>query len=283
MAARAAGRHGPRGRTVAPIAPLLLALAAGAVVSCGRAAGPATHPAADPPASITIFAAASLHDPLAALAEAYGQSHGVQTVIATDSSSALRFQLEQGAEADLFLSADTRNPEALAAAGLVDGEIVPFAWNGLAIVVPDGNRARIVSPFDLARPGIRVVGAGEQVPISIYAAALVDNLASLPGAPPDFAAGYAANVVSREDNVEAVMTRMELGEGDAAIVYASDAARSSSVVRIEVPAAASVVATYAGVVPTSAVQPAAGRAFLAWLSGPEALAILSTFGFSAAP
>jgi len=232
--------------------------------------------------TLTVFAAASLRDALGGVARAY-RDRGFDLVMATDSSTALRTQLEQGAPADVFLAADTRNPEALVKAGLAVGDIVPFAGNRLAIVVPKDNPANVRTPADLGRPGMKIIAAGDSVPISAYAATLIEQLAQLPGTPAGFAAGYAANVVSREDNVRGVLTKIELGEGDAAIVYASDAAGSTSVTMIDIPVDANVIATYAGIVPASAWEPAAGGALLGWLAGPDGQAILGRYGFVAAP
>ncbi len=245
---------------------------------CAPGAGPA-----DAEEPLVVFAAASLRDAVAAEADEYRRRGSVRISLATDSSAALRTQLEQGARADVFLSADTANADALAAAGLADGPIVPFAGNRLAIVVPSDNPAGIAGPFDLGRPGIKIIAAGEAVPITVYATTLVARLAALPGAPPDFAAAYAANVVSREDNVRAALAKVELGEGDVAIVYATDAAASKAVRSIDLPAEADVVATYAGVVPRTAPQPAGGRGFLDWLVAADGQAILAGFGFESPP
>ena len=81
----------------------------------------------------------------------------------------------------------------------------------------------------MARPGVKVIAAGDNVPITKYATQLVDNLAKGAGYPADFAAAYEANIVSKEDNVKAVVAKIELGEGDAAIVYVTDAKASTKV------------------------------------------------------
>jgi molybdate transport system substrate-binding protein len=130
---------------------------------------------------------------------------------------------------------------------------------------------------------VRVVAAGEEVPITGYATELVENLAREPGYPADFAAAYAANIVTREDNVKAVVAKIELGEGDAGVVYVTDAAASDAVSIVDVPTTADVAATYAGVVVKATRQPDAARAFLAWLAGPDGQAILSEFGFLPPP
>lgn len=247
-----------------------------AIAACGLAKGPAGSPTV-----LSVFAAASLQDVAADAATAYRQVAGIDVQVSTDSSTALRVQIEQGAEADLFLSADTRNPDALAAGGLVNGRVVAFARNGLAIITPSDDPAGIGSAADLARPGVKIVAAGDEVPISVYATKLIAQLAADPAFGTAFAAAYAANVVSREDNVKAVIAKIELGEGDAAIVYASDAAASTAVRVIPLPPGIEVLATYAGAVPTTARHPAEGRALLDWLAGPAGQEILARFGFTA--
>jgi molybdate transport system substrate-binding protein len=200
--------------------------------------------------------------------------------ISTGSSAALRTQIEEGAPADVFLSADTSNPQALADSDRLAGDPVSFASNALTIVVPTGNPGAVESPHDLGREGVAVVAAGDEVPIQRYARQVVENLAATAGYPPDFAHLYDANVVSREENVGAVMAKIELGEGDAAIVYVTDAAGSDAVESIQIPAEANVVADYAGAVIQASSQQPEAQAFLEWLAGAEGQAILSGYGFS---
>jgi molybdate transport system substrate-binding protein len=242
-----------------------------AAASCGGGLGGAVR--------LTIYGAASLGDALTEAGNAYEAEVTVSLSLAFDSSSALRTQIEQGAPADVFAGADTTNPQALVDGGLAVGPVTPFARNRLTIVVPRGNPARIRDPRDLARPGVHIVGAGEAVPISRYVDAGLEKLAALPGYPAGYAAGVAANVVSREDNVRAALTKVELGEADAAFVYATDAAGSDSVEEVAIPAAANVVATYGAVAISQSRHPAEAAAFVAWLAGPRGAAILATFGF----
>ena len=199
--------------------------------------------------------------------------------LSTDSSSALETQIEQGAPADVFLSADTTNPQKLVDAGLAEGAAVTFAGNKLTIIVPTANPAGITTPADLAKSGIKVIAAGDEVPITKYATQLVDNLAKEAGYPADFAAMYTANIASKEDNVKAVVAKIELGEGDAGIVYVTDAKASTKVTTVDVPDSANVPATYAGVVVKASKNAAAARAFLDWFAGPDGQAILGSFGF----
>jgi molybdate transport system substrate-binding protein len=238
------------------------------------------HGGTQPHLEVTVLAAASLKAVLEDARAAYQEAHpGTVITLATDSSAALASQIELGAPADLFLSADTSSPDRLETGGLVAGTPVPFATNTLAIIIPVANPAGVGSPADLGGPSISVIAAGDAVPITGYAGRLVQNLAAEPGYPSDFVAAYHGNIVSREDNVKAVVARIELGEGDAAIVYATDAAASTKVATIEVPARANVTATYAGAVLAAAAERAAAAQFLQWFAGPRGQAILSRFGF----
>ena len=242
--------------------------------------GPAGSSRPSPGGELTVFAAASLGRALDPVATAYEAANpGTTLTVSTDSSSALATQIEQGAPADVFLSADAANPQRLVDGGFAVGGTVAFAGNELAIITPTDNPGGLVDPFGLASDGVRVVAAGDEVPITRYAAQLVENLAAAPGAPAGFAAAYAANVVSREDNVGAVRAKVELGEGDAAIVYRTDAAGSGEVAVIDVPDEVNVPATYAGVVVAASERADAARAFLDWLAGPDGQAILAGFGF----
>jgi molybdate transport system substrate-binding protein len=255
----------------------LLAIAASVFAcSAGSAAGK--------PVELTVFGAASLKDALESLAPAYEAAvPGSTLTIATDSSSTLRTQIEQGAPADLFLSADQKNPQTLVDAGLTDGPAIDFAGNTLTVIVPADNPAAIESPADLARPGVKVVAAGDDVPIATYAGQAVAKLAILPGYPASFAGDYAANIVSREQNVKAVVAKIELGEGDAAIVYVTDARASTAVATVAIPEVANVPATYTGVVVAASTRHDEAHAFLAWLAGPAGAAILAGFGFLPPP
>ena len=229
---------------------------------------------------LIVFGAASLRDVLAAAKAVYESDHpGVALTVAADSSATLRIQIEQGAAADVFLSADSVNAERLVEAGFADGRPVAFARNAVALVVPLGNPAGITTPADLARTGVKIVAAGEDVPITGYADEAVDRLAGLAAYPGDFAAAYAANIVSREDNVRAVLTKLELGEGDAGFVYVTDAVASTQVQVVPLPAGTTVAATYAGVVVRDAPQPVEARRFLEWIAGPDGQAVLARFGF----
>jgi len=277
-----------RTRLLGPIVAVALLLAA-----CSSAASPsapasaastsfATSAAGRPPtaANLTVYGASSLKAALAKVKTAYeGANPGTTLTISTDSSTALETKIEQGAPADVFLSADTEDPQKLVDAGLAAGEVTRFAGNLLAVVVPTANPAGIQTPADLANAGLKIIAAGDAVPITTYASQLVANLAKLPGYPADFAARYAANVASKEDGVAGVLSKVGLGEGDAGIVYVTDATSSGKVTTIPIPDAANVPATYGGVVVKASPHVDAATAFMTWLAGPDGQAILASFGF----
>ena len=260
---------------------IVVSLALGLVAACSTASGGGSTPQG---VELTVYAAASLKGALEAAKNAYAvAAPGVTLTVATDSSSTLRTQIEQGAPADVFLSADQTNPTRLIDGGLAAGAAVDFAGNTLVVIVPLTNPAGIAAPADLAKPGLKIIAAGAEVPITTHATQAVENLATQPGYPPAFAAAYAANIVSKEDNVKAVVAKVELGEGDAAIVYTTDAKASTKVKPIESPSTANHPADYAGIVVKASAHVEAARAFLTWLAGPGGQAVLTTFGFLPPP
>jgi molybdate transport system substrate-binding protein len=274
---------------VIPRRNFILAMAGSVILGCGAVSpSGSAAPAGLSSLKLTIYAAASLRAALTRVAADYPATHpGTVLTVSTDSSAALEAQIEQGAPADVFLSADAKNPQKLVAIGLAP-EAVPFAGNVLAIIVPRTNGgsvdpAAVRRPVDLARRGVKIVAAGDAVPITTYARQLVANLAHQRGFPSGFAAAYDANVVSREDNVSAIVSKVALGEGDTGIVYLTDALSSTEVTTVDVPPGANVVATYAGAALKGSRHPDAARGFLTWLAGPGGQAILRQFGFRAPP
>jgi molybdate transport system substrate-binding protein len=255
------------------------------VVLAACAGGGATSSASGAPsAELTVLGAASLKSALERAKSEYESANpGTTVTISTDSSSALESKIEQGAPADVFLSADTANPKKLVDAGLADGSAVTFAANELTIIVPADNPAKITSAKDLAKDGVKVIAAGDEVPITKYAKQLVENLAKKADYPADYQASYDKNVVTKEDNVKNVVGKVELGEGDAGIVYVTDAEASDKVKTIDVPDDANVPATYAGVVVKASQNLAAAKAFLDWLTGPQGQRIFGDLGFLPPP
>src|SRR5262249_9155350 len=149
-------------------------------------------------------------------------------------SQTLALQLTQGASADVFASADERWMKVVADSGLLAGAPVTFTGNKLVVIVPAKNPAKIQRLQDLARTKVKLVLAGDAVPVGRYAREAVAKLSTATGFSPDYQARVLANVVSNEESVKGVVTKVQLGEADAGIVYNSDVTPkiSSQVLRI---------------------------------------------------
>lgn len=247
----------------------LALLAAAALAGCGRAPG-------EPDAVLRVFAAASLGDAFAAVERGFEAAHpGVDVRIATAGSQVLRLQIEQGAAADVFASADPRHLAALHAAGLAEAPQV-FAANALVVVVPADNPAQITAFEQLAAARSIVLG-DTNVPVGAYTDALLAR------APPALAAAVRARVVSREANVRLVRAKVELGQADAAIVYASDAHDAPRLRAVAIPAALNVPVRYGVAALPGGGQPGLAAAFVAYLRGSEGAVALRSAGLTPEP
>lgn len=229
--------------------------------------------------TVTVFAAASLTDAFRSLQPAFEKhTPGVKVRFNFGASSQLRTQIEQGAPADVFASADHAQMQPLVSAGLVSPPRT-FARNRLVVVVPSANPGQVRSARDLARPGLRVVTTAESVPIGRYTQEALRKLSGTPGYGADFARRVNANVASRETNVRGVLAKVELGEADAAIVYETDARSSTRVKSLPIPATANVLAEYPIAVVTATRQRPAAEAWTRFVLSPEGRAALHRFGF----
>jgi molybdate transport system substrate-binding protein len=228
---------------------------------------------------LTVFAAASLTEAFDALRPEFERAHpGVTLQLSFGASSTLRAQIEQGAPADLFASADYEQMQPLVAQRLV---LPPrtFARNRLTVAVPLSNPGKVRTVQDLARPGLRLVSTAEQVPIGRYTQQVLEKLSHTHGFPSDFANRVNANVLSREANVRAVLVKIELGEADAAIVYETDARSSPRVRPIPIPPSANNTAAYPIAILTNTPNRPAATAFVRFLLSKRGRAILKRHGF----
>jgi len=226
---------------------------------------------------LVVFAAASLRESFGELARTFEREHpGVAVSLALAGSQELRTQIENGAPADVFASADPKHLEPLVAAKLVAAPRI-FARNEPVIVVPRGNPAAIASLRDLPQASRLVLGIPE-VPIGTYAVRILDAASVRYGA--DFRARVEARVVSREVNVRQVLAKVALGEADAAIVYRTDAAAAAkSVEQVIIPPELNVVAQYPIAVVAAGKEPSLAREFVELVLSPAGQRILGRFGF----
>lgn len=251
-------------------------------------ARPAGTPVAAPrvTGNLTIFAASSLTDAFNELKAAIEAANpGTTITLNFASSSALRTQLEQGAKADLFVSADTVQMDNARNAGLLMGDSAVFARNTPIIIVPANNPRGIASPADLAKPGVKLVLAAPEVPIGNYARQIIKKLATDPAMGADYEAKVLANLVSNEANVRAVVSKIQLGEGDAGIVYSSDItpAVAAQVKVVSIPEGLNVIAEYPAAVVKGAANEAGARAFIDYLISDAGQSILRKWGFLPVP
>jgi len=234
-----------------------------------------------PATTLSVFAAASLADTFRDIGGAFEKSHaGLRVRLNLAGSQQLALQIEQGAVADVFASADDRWMDHLRADSLLVAAPAPFAHNLLVVIVPRTNPARIRRLQDLARRGVKVVLGAEAVPVGTYSRQALQNLSRASDFSPDFAARVLSNVVSEEENVKSVLGKVQLGEADAGIVYASDVTPAfARFVRVfEIPPSANVVAAYPIAVLRGSKLPEAAREFVALVLSAEGQEILKRRG-----
>ncbi|PKL70277.1 MAG: molybdate ABC transporter substrate-binding protein [Methanomicrobiales archaeon HGW-Methanomicrobiales-1] len=265
----------------------LISLAAGitilALLLAAGCTSSGTAPAVEKK-ELTVFTAASLTGAMTDIATAYEALHpDTKIVLNFDGSQALRTQIEQGAPADLFLSANTKHMSALQGEGLMVNESVAiFAKNKLALIVPKENRANITGLPDLAQPGIRLVMGTKEVPFGDYTRQALGKMANDSAYGPAYRDAVMNNVVSEDPAVTALVAHIRLGEADAGIAYASDVSEGDRllITTIPIPDQYNVIASYPlGIVQDSPVQDRAA-AFVEFIESPEGSAILTRYGFT---
>ena len=227
---------------------------------------------------VVVFAASSLTESFEEVAAAFEAAHeGANVVLNFAGSSTLSTQIVQGAPADVFASADEAQMGVVAEADLLAGDTQTFAQNRLVIVTPKDSD--IETPLDLAEPGVLLVLAGPNVPAGRYALEVLEGLDEVYGA--DYSERVLANLVSEETNVRQVAAKVQLGEADAALVYATDAAVLTGVRVLEIPEAYNVVARYPIAVLRDSQNPELAQSFVAFIQG-AGQEILAERGFTPA-
>jgi molybdate transport system substrate-binding protein len=253
-------------------------VAAALFTACGSSpTTAATSPAATPSptplsGSISVFAAASLTASFNALGTSFQAANpGVTVKFNYAGTPTLVTQIEQGAPADVFASADTTNMDKMTADGFTAGASLVFAHNSLEIVVAPGNPKGITGLADLAKPGVLYITEGPTVPAGKYSLQALKS------------AGVTVTPKSLETSVTAVISKIELGEADAGIVYTTDVtAAGSKVAGVPIPAANNVIATYPIVVVKGTTNAAAAYAFMGYVVSVTGQAALASFGFLSA-
>ncbi len=247
-------------RSRVPGAVAALMLAAG-LTACGTGPGAPT---------VTVFAAASLKPAFTKIAEQFADANpGAVLDFNFAGSSDLATQLTQGADADVFASANAAQLAKVADAGLLAGDAVPFAANTLVIVTAAGNPERVESFADLARPGLAVVVCQEPVPCGAATRKVEDSTA------------VRIKPMSEEPDVTDVLNKVITGQADAGVVYRTDAiSAGDKVSAITFPEAAGAVNTYPIAVLKNAAQPGLAQRFVDLVTGVAGQQILHDAGFA---
>lgn len=228
-----------------------------------------------------MLAASSLTDAFAELEKIFEeQNPGTDVRQSFESSSTLLTQIQHGAPADVFASAAEEEMSAAVEDGLVAGKPLVFVKNREVVMVPKGNPAKIQSVRDLAEPGVKLVLAEEGVPVADYAVEILEKA--------EYGGGYKqdvlSNVVSREADVRACVSRVALGDADATFGYASDYTPDvrDRVKVIEIPEDLNIVATYHIAPLEDAEEPDLARKWIDLVLNDEGQRVLEKWGFEPA-
>jgi molybdate transport system substrate-binding protein len=269
---------------------LLVLLISPLLAACGTAATPTLAPTAVPltaipkPITLTVFAAASLTGAFQEIGKDFQASNpGVTVTFNFAGSQVLRTQIEQGAAVDVFASADEKNMSTLVSENLVaSGASQDFATNVLIVILPPNNPANVQTLQDLAKPGLKLVLEDPSVPAGNYARQILANMSKDPTYGSDFSTKVLANVVSNETDVKVVVTKVDLGEADAGIVYVTDASAQTDLKTISIPNHYNVIAHYPIAALTKAPNAALAVAFVAYVQSADGQAVMKKWGFSPA-
>jgi len=246
---------------------LALALLVVSTAACGSAAAAGSQPA---PTTLTVFAAASLQPAFDRIGQQLKSQENLTTTFSYAGTQTLTAQLQQGAPADVFASADTAHMTTVQNAGLVAGSPRVFAHNRLEIAVEHGNPKGIHGLSDLSRSGLVVVLADPSVPAGKYAAQALA------------AAHVTVRPASLEPQVTGVLSKVALGEADAGIVYVSDIVTSGKVDGVTIPDDQNVIAEYPIAALSSAQNPAGAQAFITYVLSAAGQGVFKAAGLQGA-
>jgi molybdate transport system substrate-binding protein len=230
---------------------------------------------------LVVFAAASLRESFSRMGDAFEKSHAnVKVRFNFAGSQELRTQIEHGASVDVFASADQRHMNELVKAKKVQNPTV-FATNEPVVIVPKDRPAPQIEFADLPSAGRIVIGTPE-VPIGRYTLQILDQASKSFGS--EFRSRVEARVASRELNVRQVLSKVSLGEADAAIVYRTDAAAAcDSVAMVTIPPELNVIAEYPIAVLEGAPKPELARAWVALVLSEQGRTLLKKAAFVVPP
>jgi molybdate transport system substrate-binding protein len=266
-----------RGAALGALGSALLLLSA-----CGGGSAGSTATATPQPVTLTVFAASSLKAAFTKIGQQYQTAHANVTVsFSYGGSDALANQINQGAPADVFASANIAQMNVVVAAGnIVASSVQTFAHNRLVVIVPKANPAHIQTLQDLARSGIKLDLAAATVPAGQYAVTFLTKASADPSFGASYKANVLKNVVSYETDVATVVNKVSLGEADAGIVYTTDAqSAASTVTPIGIPDTLNTIAVYPIAPVKGSPNATTASAFVNEVTSSEGQAVLASYGF----
>ena len=238
---------------------------------------------AEEPKELTVFTAASLTGAFGEIGQMYKNETGINVAFNFDGSQALRTQMENGAYADIFVSANQKQMKAVENNGLMNNSsVVIFTKNKLSLIIPKDNPAKIVNLSDLARPGVKIVMGTKDVPVGDYTLQILSKLGNDSAYGPEYKTKVLANVISQETNVNYVVTKVALGEADAGFAYVSDITKNltSKVDKIDIPDEYNVIAEYPMGILLESKYPVQSQKFMSLVMSDEGKAVLEKYGFA---
>ncbi len=257
----------PAAATAAPAAPP------------AAAAAPTMAPAAPASVTVKVFAPSSMTDAAKELAAAYEAANpGVKLAIEIGHSPTQRLQLTQGATGDVFMTASQKDmDDAITDQSVAGGAAKVFATNQLVVVLPSQNPANLQALADLAKPGVRLLFAVVDTPIGKVTLTALDKMDKQIGS--GFKDKAIANVVSNEAGVKPIVSKIQLGEADAGIVFVTDAVAAPALKTIAIPPEQNVISQLNIAPLAAAPSPEHAAAFTAYVTSAEGQAILKKWGF----
>jgi len=254
----------------------------------GAAQAPVTVEAPEPvpskPVDLNVFAAASLTSAFGDIGSLFEASHpGTTVVFNFGGSQQLAQQINEGAPADVFASANQKQMDVVIEAGsVVSRTQQTFARNRLVIIYPQDNPAGLTALQDLGKSGLKLVLATKEVPVGQYALEFLEKASVDPALGTSYKDDVTKNVVSYEDNVKAVLTKVALGEADAGIVYTSDISgtEADKLGRLDIPEALNIIASYPIAPVKESENPDLAQAFIDMVLSAEGQSILAKYNFT---
>jgi len=231
---------------------------------------------------LTVFCGAGLTGALSEIGGLYENTTNMSIEFNFDGVPAMRAQIEQGAYADVLVSANLKHMDALKSEGFINNSTVEvFARNKVAIIVPNDNPANITGLKDLAVPGVKILMGTKDLPAGDYALQVLDRLAADPEFGQEYKESVLSNVVSQETTVNRIVSKIALGEADAGFAFISDVSPEmiGKVTRISVPDKYNVIGDFPVGVLSQSEYPEEAQAFLDLMMSSDGQAILEKYGF----